>query len=86
MRIWHSRVSADADELNTCRRRPQILHTLETMQITQRHLQQLWQYKKNELDQGLQLKIFEKDVEEVGYTACVRGVVRLHTMRKDRYR
>ncbi|XP_043215264.1 kalirin-like isoform X2 [Amphibalanus amphitrite] len=44
---------------------PQILHTLETMQITQRHLQQLWQYKKNELDQGLQLKIFEKDVEEV---------------------
>ena len=46
------------------------------MQITQRHLQQLWQYKKNELDQGLQLKIFEKDVEEV----CSALVTWLHGM------
>ncbi|XP_037067885.1 triple functional domain protein-like [Pollicipes pollicipes] len=58
---------------------PQILHTLETMQITQRHLQQLWQYKKNELDQGLQLKIFEKEVEEILQTVRQKREQFLHS-------
>lgn len=45
---------------------PQISQLLENLQSTKQHLNQLWVVKKMRLEQCLQLRIFEEDVEKVG--------------------
>ena len=43
----------------------QILSLLDSVHQAQQHVQQLWKSKKITLDQCLQLKLFEQDVEKV---------------------
>ncbi|XP_076464394.1 triple functional domain protein-like [Babylonia areolata] len=44
---------------------PQISQLLENLQSTKQHLNQLWVVKKMRLEQCLQLRIFEEDVEKM---------------------
>lgn len=44
---------------------PQISQLLDNLQSTKQHLNQLWSVKKMRLEQCLQLRIFEEDVEKV---------------------
>lgn len=50
---------------------PQISQLLENLQSTKQHLNQLWVVKKMRLEQCLQLRIFEEDVEKVGVERAV---------------
>ena len=45
---------------------PQISQLLENLHSTKTHLNQLWTVKRSRLEQCLQLKILEEDVEKVG--------------------
>ncbi|XP_029657628.1 kalirin isoform X4 [Octopus sinensis] len=44
---------------------PQISHLLDNLQSTKQHLNQLWINKKARLEQCLQLRVFENDVEKM---------------------
>ena len=55
-------VSATADFQSSI---PQISQLLERMHGTKQHLNQLWSVKRLRLEQCLQLRIFEEDVEKV---------------------
>ena len=44
---------------------PQISQLLENLHSTKLHLNQLWTVKRSRLEQCLQLKIFEDDVDKV---------------------
>ncbi|KAL3855027.1 hypothetical protein ACJMK2_014257 [Sinanodonta woodiana] len=49
---------------------PQIRQLLENLHSTKQHLSQLWQVKRIRLEQCLQLKIFEQDVEKMFEWIC----------------
>lgn len=42
-----------------------VLHNLEAVHASQKHLLQLWHHKKLKLDQCFQLRLFEQDCEKV---------------------
>lgn len=42
-----------------------VLHNLEAVHSSQKHLLQLWHHKKLKLDQCFQLRLFEQDCEKV---------------------
>lgn len=50
---------------------PQISQLLDRMHGTKQHLNQLWQVKRLRLEQCLQQRIFEEDVEKVLPVACI---------------
>ena len=45
---------------------PSVMQLLDQIHSGQQQLLQLWQLKKNKLDQCLQLRMFEQDCEKVG--------------------
>ena len=60
---------------------PQISQLLENLQSTKQHLNQLWVVKKMRLEQCLQLRIFEEDVEKVGVECGLLNLI--HNKKKN---
>jgi enamine deaminase RidA (YjgF/YER057c/UK114 family) len=67
------RISGNADFQSAV---PQISQLLENLQSTKQHLNQLWGVKKMRLEQCLQLRIFEEDVEKVQHISiAINGTI-----------